>query len=281
MKTAKSHLGFLLATLVLFSFSGCVVTNQVKADTLGPPHIINNGYSSSDVFVIYSPQNLSYNRNELLANFTVTAPTSIGDVGYSLDNGSIFRVTNLFKISEKPDQSAILPPYVDVTYEGTVPLSGLTDGNHTLTIYDGGQYLGNLQRYEISGFAIANFSIDTSTPLLSPLQIKNAYYSSNVPLNFTISEPASWIAYSLDNRANVTINGNTTLTGLTDGLHFLTVYANDTAGNMGASENITFSVKSPGPLEPFPTVVVAVLGAASAVLIAVGLWVYFKKFKRQ
>jgi len=53
------------------------------------------------------------------------------------------------------------------------------------------------------------------------------------------------MAYSLDNQANQTINGNCTLTGLTVGTHSIVVYANDTFGNMGKSETVTFTVAKP------------------------------------
>jgi hypothetical protein len=42
------------------------------------------------------------------------------------------------------------------------------------------------------------------------------------------------------NKKNVTIAGNTTLTGLSSSVHNLTVYAWDEAGNIGSSETITF-----------------------------------------
>jgi hypothetical protein len=48
------------------------------------------------------------------------------------------------------------------------------------------------------------------------------------------------MGYCLDGKTNVTITGNITLTGLANGLHNLTIYANDTIGNMGNSENINF-----------------------------------------
>lgn len=73
--------------------------------------------------------------------------------------------------------------------------------------------------------------------VLSPLSI--TYVSSFVTLEFTINETASWIGYSLDNQANVTITGNWTLSGLSKGAHSVVVYANDTEGNMGAS-NIAY-----------------------------------------
>jgi len=81
----------------------------------------------------------------------------------------------------------------------------------------------------------ANVTItDTTPPTISILSPENMIYSTpNVSLILMVSEVADWISYSLDGQANVTITGNTTLTGLPNGLHFLEVYANDTCGNMG------------------------------------------------
>jgi len=78
----------------------------------------------------------------------------------------------------------------------------------------------------------------------------------------------------------MTIAGSTTLTGLSDGSHNLTVYANDTAGNTGASETIHFSIKTQ-PSKPFPTALVATASGASAAVVCLGLLVYFKKRKHQ
>lgn len=66
--------------------------------------------------------------------------------------------------------------------------------------------------------------------------------AANVALTFAISEIASWMGYSLDGQGNVTIVGNTTLTGLSDGSHQVIVYADDTLGNMGASQTVYFTV---------------------------------------
>jgi len=86
-----------------------------------------------------------------------------------------------------------------------------------------------------------------------------------------VNKPAVWMGYSLDGQDNVTITGNTTLSGLTSGLHSVTVYAKDSFENTGASETITFSVE-----EPFPTMLVAVAAVAVAVG-SVGVLVYFRK----
>lgn len=71
------------------------------------------------------------------------------------------------------------------------------------------------------------------------------YPTSTIPLIFTIDEPTAWIGYVLDDEGNVSISGNTTLSSLAEGPHSVTVYANDTSGNMGASNTVSFDVEFP------------------------------------
>jgi hypothetical protein len=81
--------------------------------------------------------------------------------------------------------------------------------------------------------------------ILSP---KNMIYATNsIPLTFTINKPTSWIGYSLDEQANITIQGNITLTDLQDGWHDIIVYANDTCGRKGASCKVYFAVDTTPP----------------------------------
>jgi hypothetical protein len=91
-----------------------------------------------------------------------------------------------------------------------------------------------------------------------------------------VDEPVNWTAYSLDGEENVTITGNTTIADLPNGLHNVTVYANDTLGNMGVSEIINFTIAIP---QPFPVVPIAVASIASVVIVSAALLVYFKKRK--
>jgi len=212
-------------------------------------------------------------------NFTVTVPNAINEVSYSVDNGSIQRIPNLEKVSEEsvPQGTILLPPYIKVTYTGTLVLNDLSEGNHWVTIYQGYQYTGRWARYEIEVWATAEFLIDASPPILKILESTNTS-SQQVTLNFTINEPASWIAYSLDQQTNITISGNTTLAGLYEGSHNLIVYANDTAGNMVSSQTIYFTIGTESVPESFPTAIAAATSGASAAII-VALLVYFKKRK--
>jgi hypothetical protein len=89
---------------------------------------------------------------------------------------------------------------------------------------------------------------DATPPTIEILSPQNIIYKLRpgepprpIPLTFTVNETTSWIGYSLDSQENVTITGNTTLTDLSYGIHSVTIYANDTAGNMGSSETIYFA----------------------------------------
>ncbi len=110
--------------------------------------------------------------------------------------------------------------------------------------------------------------------IISPQQQR--YFTSNVSLTFSVDEQPYQVAYSLDGEENTTILGNTTLTGLSDGSHNITVYAWDMVGNVGASETIFFDVKA-----TFLTEIVVIAAVVSVVLVGIGLLVYFKKRNRK
>ena len=124
---------------------------------------------------------------------------------------------------------------------------------------------------------------DTTPPTISIVSPENKTYTvNNVSLTFTVNELTSWIGYSLDGQVDVTISGNTTLTGLSYGSHNLTVYAKDWYRNTGTSETIYFSIaqeSEPQHSEPFPTTWIV---AAIVIVVVVGaaLLVYFGKIKK-
>jgi hypothetical protein len=97
------------------------------------------------------------------------------------------------------------------------------------------------------------------------------YEPDDVPLTFTVNEPASWMGYSLDGQAEVTITGNTTLSGLAIGAHNLTVSAVDLTGLRGVSKTIQFTVAA-----RFPTELVFA-GVAVAAVVVVGFLLYLKR----
>jgi parallel beta-helix repeat protein len=133
----------------------------------------------------------------------------------------------------------------------------------------------NQDRYPLmEPYTEATYLMQTTPPKISMLN--HTVTGSNVSLAFTVDKIVNWTGYSLDGQQNVTITDNTTLTRLSSGVHNVTVYANDTYGNMGTSETVAFTIP-----EPFPIVPVAAVAVVVAVMVAAGLLVYFKKRKRK
>jgi len=123
---------------------------------------------------------------------------------------------------------------------------------------------------------------DKTPPKIAIISPNNETFpTGNLSLAFTVDEPTSWIGYSLDANANVTITGNTTVVGLSDGYHNMTVCATDEAGNSGVSETINFTVAVPKlEAEPFPVVPFAIVAIVVVAVVAAGSLVYLKKRKR-
>jgi len=118
---------------------------------------------------------------------------------------------------------------------------------------------------------------DIAPPTISILSPENKTYAVNeVPLILAINEATSWIGYSLDGSANVTVAGNTVLSGLSEGPHSIVVYAKDTSENSGSSELICFCIETP---QSFPIAMVAIAGIAAAV--GGGLLLFFTRLRKK
>jgi len=186
----------------------------------------NIGHSNTVYFVIdtvapkieiVSPENKTYATDSVSLSFEVDEETSW--MGYSLDGQA------------------------NKTITGDTTLPGLSDGMHSLVVY-ASDIAGNI------GFSdTVYFTIDTTLPTITILSPENKTYGTTyVLLSFTVDKAVLWMAYSLDGQANATITGNTTLTSLLDGVHYIVIYAIDTAGNTGASNTIYFTVDTEAPI---------------------------------
>ncbi len=103
---------------------------------------------------------------------------------------------------------------------------------------------------------------------------ENATYTDNFPLNFIVNKPFSWVGYSLDGAGNVTVSGNTTISGMPAGMHTVTVYVRDVYGFEGASKTITFTTTT--QTTPFPIVPVT-LAVGILTIISVLGFIFWKK----
>jgi hypothetical protein len=196
---------------------------------------------------VFSPVPLrTYTSVNLSLNYFVNEPVSWA--GYSLDKDA------------------------NVTSRINATLTNLSFGMHTLKVY-ANDSAGN----QASSNSIVFTVKDIQAPAICILSVENkTYNTTDIPLNFTIDKPKCSMAYCLDNQANVTVMGNSTLLALSGGVHTLTVYANDTAGNIGASDTITFNVvkeqEPAGEVFPvsfaFASVMTAVVGISLTLFLS-------------
>ncbi|MGB9914242.1 MAG: Kelch repeat-containing protein [Candidatus Bathyarchaeales archaeon] len=116
----------------------------------------------------------------------------------------------------------------------------------------------------------------TVPPVVAVISPESVTYNSiGVPLVFTVNKPVVWIGYRLDGQEVIALTGNTTLSGLANGPHSITVYARDEFGNTGASETITFNVET-----PFPIILVITTSVVAAAIIGIGFLIYHKKHRK-
>jgi N-acetylneuraminic acid mutarotase len=88
---------------------------------------------------------------------------------------------------------------------------------------------------------------DVAPPKITLIAPRNTTYTGDVSLIFRVDKEFSWMGYSLDAWQNVTVAGNMTLHGLSEGPHSIVVYANGTTGSIGLSNTVYFSIWNPNP----------------------------------
>jgi hypothetical protein len=239
---------------------------------------------------LQSPSNSTYNVNNITLRIVITLPlqndTEIVSVSYYLD-GVEYTLANYGRYSFNGHRVTDFPN----TLNFTKTLYGLSEGAHTLRVtvasrssatyvsvmvvpYDYPIEYDTAYSELVWSHSEINFTIDTTSPKISILSLDNKT-ATETSLSFAVSEPVTWIGYSLDGQGNVTINGNITLPELVYGHHNITVFANDTAGNVGATETINFSIAKG---TDSTTLVVAASGVFAAA-IGTCLLIYFKKHK--
>ena len=133
---------------------------------------------------------------------------------------------------------------------------------------------GMVERYTPLGFG----RVAPEVCVLS-LKDRGTYGPDEVSLVFSLNRPVVWMGYSLDGQANVTIGGNVSLSGLSDGRHSVRVFAEDEYGNMGASETILFSVVAES-LSMFFIAAGVVVAVMVAVVVCGGLFLFLRKHTR-
>jgi hypothetical protein len=295
MKRKALALTLILSLFVLASAGTLLIQNGAKmfivqGETSNSNTIVN-GNPNTNV-TIQSPQNRTYNANNVTLGFTIESgvppienfswriayPFFLHGIALDYDTSNLVNLIlwyNSAPIGKFPDNvSASLSSLGNNVYVGNATLTNLSQGVHNVTVWVSVyQFMLSYDVYEGAVLSTVSFSIPPQITVLSPET--KAYNVSDVPLNFIVNETFSKIKYGLDGQNNVTINGNATLTGLSNGYHNVTVYATDEFGNTGVSKIIRFTVEAP---EHFPTTLV-IASVVTVAFVVVVLLFYFKKRK--
>ena len=273
--SALAILALLVLVVNLVGYSGAnpyTYTGEVPPDQETYPPVIT----------ISSPvNNTAYNTSRLPLTFNVTAPQS-----KTASSSMVIKVT--YEVDWKKEAINVLNGGQEQA-SFNLWLSNVPEGQHTIVIKAVGSGLYKQDEVSYKGFLIRStatiyFKIDRTAPTVLVLPPENVSSTSAIPLNLTVNEACSKIAYSLNGQQNATVNGNSTIPHLPAAQYNVTFYVWDVAGNIGNSETANFTVTL-APLtqskpESFPTVPVAVASISVAVVaVGAGLLVYHKKHK--
>jgi len=242
----------------------------------------NNNYIG--ILIWYSSENNSVHGNDVTDN-------AWGIVFQSSSNNSVNHNNFVNNTVQVYDYSWNNP---EATSSANTWDNGYPSGGNYWSDYNGTDYYSGPYQNEMGSDNIGDISYvidsnnrdryplmemipeDTKSPNIAVLSPENKTYAVNdVALTFTINEAIVWIGFCLDDQGNVTIAGNTTLSDLSSDAHSLVVFAEDIAGNAGASEIVEFTIETTAPL-PI-SIIAAIITAAG---VGASLLIYFTKFKR-
>ncbi len=118
-------------------------------------------------------------------------------------------------------------------------LAMVNDVLYAIGGFDGTKWLDANEKYTPAGYGTVPPKVQITSP-------ENKTYTE-VSLAFTVNRAPEWMSYNLDNKANVTIKSETKLSDLSQGSHYVMIFANDSFGNMGVSDVVYFSIDFLGP----------------------------------
>jgi hypothetical protein len=264
---------FLIAIAEAFFVNFAQANPYMYHEWVSPPE----GATPLEISVSSPKNSVVYNASDITLAFSVSTRGTSLDTIYAVYFNASWMEDNV-TVYKQNTQNPEFPTFW--SYNET--FWDLPDGEYSvvITARGGGGYAEGLTAYsfDMTTISVVNFTIATPpvVSILSPLN--ETYGSSEVILNLAVDKSFSKITYVLDCQGNMTIDGNATLTGLSDGLHNVTVYAWDDAGNIGSSETVFFIVDVAAS---FPAMSVSAVSVASAATVGVGLLLYWKKRRRE
>jgi len=274
---------FIVGNYIANNYRGLQLSNASNSNSISANNITNN---TDGIFLFYSSQNTIVLNNITNSNIGIGFKQS----SYNMIRGNYF-ISNVGQVYDVSIADPSVTASMNIWGVG-YPLGGNYWSDYTGVDVKSGE---NQDQTGSDGLGDTPYIIDEnnqdgfplmpygSPPAISIVSPENKTYTVNsVSLSFTVSETTSWIKYSLDGKANVTITEDTTLSGLADGVHSITVYAQDTDGLTGASETIYFTIAEGSETPQSEAFPITWIAAIIVVVVVVGVvLLYFLKIKKK
>ncbi len=261
--TLRTLTGLFVASFTMLLVFGILSVNSASANFVGfympkqPPPTPTSTVSSPLKFDAADPEGILH----VAVKFTVHVDTWISDYGYAgfgdYEAAHVYEPTCSLKVLV--DGKVYAEPDWINDNQISVSLIGLSDGLHSVEVVttvtghysDQGEQVGVKKATSgIMSVSILPLEVSLLTPTDQTLN------STSVQLNFSVSRRPIWLGYSLDYKDNVTVNEDAALTstfqkcyynmalsGLSEGAHYMTIYAKDAAGKTAATPPFTLNVK--------------------------------------
>jgi hypothetical protein len=206
----------------LNDFSNVITISAAVIDSINPNVTINQ------------PLNQSYTTTAINFNVTAVDDDGVSDVYYTLNGGA--DNISMSNLSTSPTQ--------------WTASNGTMQQGSTTVIYYSNDTNNNLNWTEN-----VSFFIDSVNPVVTVIYPDNNtnHSDASVDVNFTVSDSnlavCSWDNDSFTDRTIIAcFSGLSNITNITwsEGIHNVTVYANDSSGNEGRA-SISFTIDSTGP----------------------------------
>ena len=265
--------------IIVFAFivsfvAGIQTLEVAKANYFPPPSI--EIFSPIPAPGVHSNASVQLN---VRVNILPSEP-DITFIRYSLDSKANITLTNLTREDNVWYWTTTKGVFAQgKAFSAESILGNLADGNHTLTVY--AHYADGKEMSRSRDFTVDTHYKYPMAVILSPEN--KTYATTEVPLIWTCDEEILSANYFLDEPlyGAITLSGNTTLAGLTNGTHTITVYVFTERGQANSQTvHFTVSPEVQQQTEPFPTTFVAAICGASVAIIGIGLLLYFNKRDR-
>jgi hypothetical protein len=282
VRAKQGALILLLVLIMAVPFSGSLASADVAIQPWDivcktPPVITVNSPSNSTI--LYG--------NSIPLNMTFTQPTGQWVIRYVDPHGNLIKqmltdfgyVLDGVSSGSVPASSDLSYPfkfYSDLTINGS--------GLHSLQVFANASgyviSLGVPQYVPIS--RISNTIYFETFPQYPTIVVQSVIVNgTSANLNFTVDEPFSKLTYNIDNQANATITGNTTLTDLPYGTHNLTIFTTNLAGNLGF-ETVVFTIPTSTSGSPYRFLTsIIIIAIIFAIITAITVLAIFRRHRKQ